>query len=169
MPAVSTSREWHCRIALPRVGPRKARSGPARAASSSPPSAPPSARRTPGPASSPRTTPRSRRNALSSPSESLLDLVPVIPVVVVDDLATAVPIARALVAGGLPVIELTLRTPVALEAIRAIADEVPEILVGAGTITSPELVSRAVEGGAQFLVSPGTTPEIGRASCRERV
>ena len=77
---------------------------------------------------------------------SLLSLVPVVPVVVLDDLDHAVPVARALVAGGLPVIELTLRTPVALDAIAAIAAEVPEILVGAGTITSPELVSRAVEG-----------------------
>jgi len=91
---------------------------------------------------------------------SLLSLVPVVPVVVLDDLDHAVPVARALVAGGLPVIELTLRTPVALDAIAAIAAEVPEILVGAGTITSPELVSRAVEAGAQFLVSPGTTPGL---------
>lgn len=91
---------------------------------------------------------------------SLLSLVPVVPVVVLDDLDHAVPVARALVAGGLPVIELTLRTPVALDAIAAIAADVPEILVGAGTITSPELVSRAVEAGAQFLVSPGTTPTL---------
>nr|WP_300052306.1 bifunctional 4-hydroxy-2-oxoglutarate aldolase/2-dehydro-3-deoxy-phosphogluconate aldolase [uncultured Nocardioides sp.] len=91
---------------------------------------------------------------------SLLSLVPVVPVVVLDDLDHAVPVARALVAGGLPVIELTLRTPVALDAIAAIAAEVPEILVGAGTITSPELVSRAVKAGAQFLVSPGTTPAL---------
>jgi 2-dehydro-3-deoxyphosphogluconate aldolase/(4S)-4-hydroxy-2-oxoglutarate aldolase len=97
---------------------------------------------------------------LSSPSDSLLSLVPVVPVVVLDDLAHAVPVARALVAGGLPVIELTLRTPVALDAIAAIAAEVPEILVGAGTITSPELVGRAVDAGAQFLVSPGTTPGL---------
>jgi 2-dehydro-3-deoxyphosphogluconate aldolase/(4S)-4-hydroxy-2-oxoglutarate aldolase len=97
---------------------------------------------------------------LSSPSESLLSIVPVVPVVVLDDLAHAVPVARALVAGGLPVIELTLRTPVALDAIAAIFAEVPEILVGAGTITSPELAGRAVETGAQFLVSPGTTPTL---------
>ena len=93
-------------------------------------------------------------------SSSLLSLVPVVPVVVLDDLDHAVPVARALVAGGLPVIELTLRTSVALDAIAAIAADVPEILVGAGTITSPELVSRAVEAGAQFLVSPGTTPQL---------
>ena len=95
---------------------------------------------------------------MSSPSErSLLSRVPVVPVVVIDDLAHAVPVARALAAGGLPVIELTLRTPVALDAIRAIADEVPEILVGAGTIVAPGQAKEALDAGAQFLVSPGTT------------
>jgi 2-dehydro-3-deoxyphosphogluconate aldolase/(4S)-4-hydroxy-2-oxoglutarate aldolase len=97
---------------------------------------------------------------LSRQSDSLLDLVPVIPVVVVDDLATAVPIARALVAGGLPVIELTLRTPVALDAIRAIADEVPDILLGAGTVLTPGQAKEALDAGAQFLVSPGATPAL---------
>lgn len=91
---------------------------------------------------------------------SLLDLVPVIPVVVVETLAAAVPLARALVAGGLPVIELTLRTPVALDAIRAIADEVPEIMVGAGTVVEPRHAREAQEAGAKFLVSPGSTPTL---------
>ena len=91
---------------------------------------------------------------------SLLDRVPVVPVVVVEDLAQAVPVARALVAGGLPVIELTLRTPVALDAIRAIADEVPEILVGAGTVLTPGHAEQAHDAGAQFLVSPGSTPSL---------
>ena len=98
-----------------------------------------------------------------SPSDAtpgLLDRVPVVPVVVVDDLAQAVPVARALVAGGLPVIELTLRTPVALDAIRAIADEVPEILVGAGTVVTPGQAKEAHDAGAQFLVSPGATPAL---------
>jgi len=97
---------------------------------------------------------------LPSAPESLLTVVPVIPVVVIDDLAHAVPVARALVEGGLPVIELTLRTPVALDAIRAIATEVPEILVGAGTIVSPGQAKLAVDAGAQFLVSPGSTPTL---------
>jgi 2-dehydro-3-deoxyphosphogluconate aldolase / (4S)-4-hydroxy-2-oxoglutarate aldolase len=98
---------------------------------------------------------------LHTPSElSLLSRVPVVPVVVVDDMAHAVPVARALVAGGLPVIELTLRTPVALDAIRAIASEVPEILVGAGTIVTPGQAKEAVDAGAQFLVSPGSTPSL---------
>ena len=91
---------------------------------------------------------------------SVLDVVPVMPVVVIDDLASAVPLARALVAGGLPAIELTLRTPVALEAIRAIAEEVPEILVGAGTIVTPGQAKEAADAGARFLVSPGATPAL---------
>ncbi|MFC4783042.1 bifunctional 4-hydroxy-2-oxoglutarate aldolase/2-dehydro-3-deoxy-phosphogluconate aldolase [Nocardioides sp. MAHUQ-72] len=96
----------------------------------------------------------------SENTPALLDRVPVVPVVVVDELAQAVPVARALVAGGLPVIELTLRTPVALDAIRAIADEVPEILVGAGTVLTPGQAKEARDAGAQFLVSPGATPSL---------
>ena len=98
---------------------------------------------------------------MRTPSESsLLTRVPDVPVVVVDVPAHAVPVARALVAGGLPVIELTLRTPVALDAIRAIASEVPEILVGAGTIVTPGQAKEALDAGAQFLVSPGSTPSL---------
>lgn len=93
----------------------------------------------------------------SSPAASVLDLAPVVPVVVVDDLADAVPLARALVAGGLPAIEVTLRTPVALDAIRAIAGEVPGAVVGAGTLVTPEQVADVVAAGARFLVSPGWT------------
>jgi 2-dehydro-3-deoxyphosphogluconate aldolase/(4S)-4-hydroxy-2-oxoglutarate aldolase len=93
-------------------------------------------------------------------NDSLLNRVPVIPVVVVDDLEHAVPIARALVAGGLPVIELTLRTPVALDAIERIANEVPEIYLGAGTIVDPGQAKQAASAGAQFLVSPGSTRTI---------
>ncbi|MEV6393744.1 bifunctional 4-hydroxy-2-oxoglutarate aldolase/2-dehydro-3-deoxy-phosphogluconate aldolase [Streptomyces sp. NPDC051907] len=88
---------------------------------------------------------------------SVLDLAPVVPVVVVEDAANAVPLARALVAGGLPVIEVTLRTPSALEAIQAIADEVPDAVVGAGTVLSAESVDESVAAGARFLVSPGWT------------
>ncbi|MDL5201288.1 bifunctional 4-hydroxy-2-oxoglutarate aldolase/2-dehydro-3-deoxy-phosphogluconate aldolase [Streptomyces sp. ALI-76-A] len=88
---------------------------------------------------------------------SLLDLAPVVPVVVIEDAADAVPLARALVAGGLPVIEVTLRTPAALAAIRAVAGEVPEAVVGAGTVLTPEQVTESVAAGARFLVSPGWT------------
>jgi 2-dehydro-3-deoxyphosphogluconate aldolase/(4S)-4-hydroxy-2-oxoglutarate aldolase len=95
---------------------------------------------------------------LSTPD--LLGIAPVIPVVVLDSVDQAVPVARALVAGGLPVIELTLRTPVALDAMRAIAEEVPEITLGAGTVTSAELAKAARDAGASFLVSPGATPRL---------
>jgi len=88
---------------------------------------------------------------------SVLDLAPVVPVVVIEDAADAVPLARALVAGGLPAIEVTLRTPVALGAIRAISGEVPEAVVGAGTVIAPEQVGGCVAAGARFLVSPGWT------------
>lgn len=97
---------------------------------------------------------------MSSPSESLLDRTPVIPVVVVEDVAHAVPLARALVTGGVRVIELTLRTPAALDAIRAIAAEVPQILVGAGTVLGADHAKRAHDAGARFLVSPGATPSL---------
>lgn len=99
-------------------------------------------------------------SAPESGPTSVLDVVPVMPVVVIDDLATAVPVARALVDGGLPAIELTLRTPVALDALRAIAAEVPEIALGAGTITTPAQAEAAVAAGARFLVSPGLTPDL---------
>ncbi|MEU6976459.1 bifunctional 4-hydroxy-2-oxoglutarate aldolase/2-dehydro-3-deoxy-phosphogluconate aldolase [Streptomyces sp. NPDC046371] len=94
---------------------------------------------------------------------SVLDLAsasPVVPVVVIEDAADAVPLARALVAGGLPAIEVTLRTPAALDALRAIAAEVPEAVVGAGTVVSPVGVADAVGAGARFLVSPGWTDAL---------
>ncbi|UZJ31617.1 bifunctional 4-hydroxy-2-oxoglutarate aldolase/2-dehydro-3-deoxy-phosphogluconate aldolase [Streptomyces endophytica] len=97
----------------------------------------------------------------SGPSvPSVLGLAPVIPVVVLDEAADAVPLARALVAGGLPAIEVTLRTPAALDAIRAIADEVPDAVVGAGTLLNPGQVAAACAAGARFLVSPGWSPRL---------
>lgn len=93
-------------------------------------------------------------------SADLLRIAPVIPVVILDEPASAVPLARALLAGGVPVIEVTLRTPRALDVIRAVASEVPEAIVGAGTVTTPALVTEAVGAGARFLVSPGTTDRL---------
>ncbi|MFP5021745.1 bifunctional 4-hydroxy-2-oxoglutarate aldolase/2-dehydro-3-deoxy-phosphogluconate aldolase [Pseudonocardia phyllosphaerae] len=93
-------------------------------------------------------------------SEKLLDLAPVVPVVVLEDAETAVPLARALVDGGLPVIEVTLRTPAAAEAVRRIAAEVPDAVVGTGTVRTPDDVRLSVDAGARFLVSPGTTPAL---------
>lgn len=85
---------------------------------------------------------------------------PVIPVIVIEDLAHAVPLAEALRAGGVRVLEITLRTAVALEAIRAVAREVPEAIVGAGTLTRPQDFADALAAGARFGVSPGLTPEL---------
>jgi len=85
---------------------------------------------------------------------------PVIPVIVINELAQAVPLAKALVAGGVRVLEVTLRTPVALAAIRVIAREVPEAIVGVGTLTRPEEFTEARDAGACFGVSPGLTPVL---------
>ncbi|MEV5205210.1 bifunctional 4-hydroxy-2-oxoglutarate aldolase/2-dehydro-3-deoxy-phosphogluconate aldolase [Streptomyces sp. NPDC053720] len=93
-------------------------------------------------------------------TSSVLDLAPVVPVVVLEDAADAVPLARALVAGGLPAIEVTLRTAAAPDAIRAIAAEVPDAVVGAGTVISGRNVSDTVAAGARFLVSPGWTDRL---------
>ncbi len=85
---------------------------------------------------------------------------PVIPVIVIEDEAHAVPLARALVAGGVRVLEVTLRTPVALAAVRAMARAVPEAIVGVGTLTRPEEFAEALAAGARFGVSPGLTPVL---------
>ena len=84
----------------------------------------------------------------------------IIPVIAIEDAAKAVPLAKALVAGGLPAAEVTFRTAAAEEAIRAIAQEVPEMLVGAGTVLTPEQLDRALDAGSQFIVSPGFNPEM---------
>jgi 2-dehydro-3-deoxyphosphogluconate aldolase / (4S)-4-hydroxy-2-oxoglutarate aldolase len=89
---------------------------------------------------------------------------PVIPVIVIEHLAQAVPLAKALVAGGVCVLEVTLRTPLALAAVRAIAEEVPEAIVGVGTLTRPEDISEALEAGARFGVSPGLAPALSEAT-----
>ena len=88
---------------------------------------------------------------------------PVIPVIVLSQVAHAVPLARALVAGGIRMLEVTLRTPVALACIEAIAREVPEAVAGAGTVRSAADAQAAAMAGAQFAVSPGYTHAVGRA------
>ena len=85
----------------------------------------------------------------------MLERTPVVPVVVIEDASDAVPVARALVAGGLPIVEITLRTSAAIEAIGAVAAGVPEAHVGAGTVLSEEQTRAAVSAGARFIVSPG--------------
>lgn len=90
----------------------------------------------------------------------VLALAPVVPVLVIDELAHAVPLARALVAGGLPAIEVTLRTPVALDAVRAIAAEVEGAHVGVGSVRRPSDFTDARAAGATFAVSPGSAPGL---------
>jgi 2-dehydro-3-deoxyphosphogluconate aldolase/(4S)-4-hydroxy-2-oxoglutarate aldolase len=90
----------------------------------------------------------------------ILALAPVVPVVIVDDVAHAVPMAKALVTGGIRAIEVTLRTPAALDAIRAIAAEVEGAVVGVGTVLDGTLLEAARKAGARFAVSPGTSPRL---------
>jgi 2-dehydro-3-deoxyphosphogluconate aldolase / (4S)-4-hydroxy-2-oxoglutarate aldolase len=96
----------------------------------------------------------------SSDLSALLAGTPVVPVLTIDSVATALPLARALVAGGIAVLEITLRTPAALEAIRAIAGEVEGVVVGAGTVLTPAQYRTAERAGARFVVSPGASPAL---------
>mgnify|MGYP000968200767 CR=1 FL=1 len=95
---------------------------------------------------------------------STLKLQPVVPVLIIEDADHAVPLARALVAGGLRAIEITMRTDAALEAVRRVAAEVEGAVVGAGTILNPAHFEAAVKAGSQFIVSPGATRELIRAA-----
>jgi 2-dehydro-3-deoxyphosphogluconate aldolase/(4S)-4-hydroxy-2-oxoglutarate aldolase len=100
---------------------------------------------------------------------AMMQLAPVIPVLTVRDVADGVAQARALVAGGLPAIEVTLRTPDALAAIAEIARSVPGAHVGAGTIVDPAQIDAAVQAGAKFLVSPGTSPALAAAAAQSPI
>ena len=95
--------------------------------------------------------------------DTIMTLAPVIPVLVIEDVAHAVPIAQALVAGGLFALEVTLRTPCALDVIREMK-QVPGAMVGAGTVLSPRDLDAALAAGAEFIVSPGLTPALGKAA-----
>jgi len=97
------------------------------------------------------------------PIETIMRTAPVIPVLVIDDIAHARPIAEALVAGGLTVLEVTLRTPCALDAIREMA-KVEGAIVGAGTVLNPDDLTASIDAGAQFIVSPGLTEKLGQAA-----
>jgi 2-dehydro-3-deoxyphosphogluconate aldolase / (4S)-4-hydroxy-2-oxoglutarate aldolase len=99
-------------------------------------------------------------------SQGVMNDAPVIPVIVLSDVAHAVPLARALVAGGIRMLEVTLRTPVALACIEAIAREVPDAVAGAGTVRSAADAQAAAMAGARFAVSPGYTYAVGKA-CHE--
>ena len=98
---------------------------------------------------------------LSDPAP--LITAPVIPVLTIERAQDAVPLAQALLAGGLTVAEVTLRTPAALEAVRRIVAEVPDVIVAVGTVTKPLDITHAVDAGADFLVSPGTPAELAQA------
>jgi 2-dehydro-3-deoxyphosphogluconate aldolase/(4S)-4-hydroxy-2-oxoglutarate aldolase len=100
---------------------------------------------------------------MSAAVEKVMRLAPVIPVLVIDDIEHALPIAEALVAGGLPALEVTLRTECAIEAIR-IMKQVPGAVVGAGTVLTPDDLARSIDAGAEFIVSPGLTPTLGQAA-----
>jgi 2-dehydro-3-deoxyphosphogluconate aldolase / (4S)-4-hydroxy-2-oxoglutarate aldolase len=95
--------------------------------------------------------------------DELMRVAPVIPVIVIDEIAHAIPLAEALVAGGLRVLEVTLRTPAALEAITAMK-AVKGAIVGAGTVTSPRDLEAALAAGSEFIVSPGLTEPLGKAA-----
>jgi 2-dehydro-3-deoxyphosphogluconate aldolase/(4S)-4-hydroxy-2-oxoglutarate aldolase len=100
---------------------------------------------------------------------NILQLAPVIPVITIDDIATALPLAEALLAGGLPVLEITLRTTAALAAITAIRQHFPDAVVGAGTILDARSIEQARDAGAQFLVSPGATEAVLAAAAAQQV
>ena len=97
------------------------------------------------------------------PIETIMRTAPVIPVLVIEDAGHAVAVARALVAGGLRVLEVTLRTPAALDVIRAMRG-VEGAIVGAGTVTNPDDLKAAIDAGAEFIVSPGLTWRLGEAA-----
>lgn len=108
---------------------------------------------------------------MTTASRSIADimrLAPVVPVIVVDDVDHAVPLAEALVAGGLRVLEVTLRTPAALDAIWAMK-QVEGAVVGVGTVTNQTDLAAAIEAGAEFVVSPGLTEPLAKATARERI
>ncbi|WP_367705954.1 bifunctional 4-hydroxy-2-oxoglutarate aldolase/2-dehydro-3-deoxy-phosphogluconate aldolase [Helicobacter pylori] len=90
----------------------------------------------------------------------VLQISPIVPVVVVEDIKDAVPLAQSLIEGGIPIIEVTLRSSCALEAIELIAKNVPKMCVGAGTILNPTQLEQAQNRGAEFLISPGLTPSL---------
>lgn len=99
-------------------------------------------------------------NTRSHSTRELMEISPVIPVVTIDDPKIAVPVAQALAEGGVKVIEVTLRTPTGLEALKRIAQELPSVTAGAGTVLTPQQADEAVAAGAEFLVSPGLSSAL---------
>jgi 2-dehydro-3-deoxyphosphogluconate aldolase/(4S)-4-hydroxy-2-oxoglutarate aldolase len=102
-------------------------------------------------------------------ARQILAKAPVVPVLSISDIGHAVPMAQALIAGGIPVLEVTLRTPVGLDAIRAIRDAVPNAIVGAGTVRNATHYAAAVDAGSQFIVTPGLTDGILAATAHAEI
>jgi 2-dehydro-3-deoxyphosphogluconate aldolase/(4S)-4-hydroxy-2-oxoglutarate aldolase len=100
--------------------------------------------------------------------EQVMELAPVIPVLVIDRVEDAIPIAQALVKGGLPALEVTMRTPAALDVMREMA-KVEGAIVGAGTVLNPRQLDQALEAGARFIVSPGLTKSLGKAAIAAKI
>jgi len=92
--------------------------------------------------------------------EQLFAMGPVVPVLVIENVEDALPIAKALIDAGIKVLEVTLRTPAAIDVIKTIADNIPEAIVGAGTVTNRELLQQSAEAGAKFAISPGLTKDL---------
>lgn len=105
---------------------------------------------------------------MSRSVDEIMELAPVIPVLVIERVEDAAPIAEALVAGGLPALEVTMRTAAALDVMREMA-KVPGAVVGAGTVLNPRQLDQALEAGAQFIVSPGLTEPLGKAAIQSGV
>ncbi|MDC6118871.1 bifunctional 4-hydroxy-2-oxoglutarate aldolase/2-dehydro-3-deoxy-phosphogluconate aldolase [Serratia rubidaea] len=103
-------------------------------------------------------------NHWKTSAQQILSAGPVVPVIVINKLEHAVPLAKALVAGGVRVLEVTLRTEYGLDAIRSIAKEVPEAIIGAGTVINPQQLQAVTEAGAQFAISPGLTADLLQAA-----
>jgi len=92
--------------------------------------------------------------------EQLFAMGPVVPVLVIENVEDALPIAQALIDAGIKVLEVTLRTPAAIDVIKTIADNIPEAVVGAGTVTNRELLQQSADAGAKFAISPGLTKDL---------
>lgn len=105
-------------------------------------------------------------SSMKTPQDAVgvLTLTPVIPVVTIDDAGHAAPLARVLLASGIRTIEITLRTPAALDAIRAVANAAPEMKIGAGTVLNAADLNAAIEAGAHYALSPGSTPKLMKAA-----
>ena len=95
--------------------------------------------------------------------EEIFAAGPVVPVLVINDVEKAVPLAKALMEGGIKVLEVTLRTPAAIDVIKRIAEEVPDSLIGAGTVTNAQQLKAVIEAGAKFAISPGMTADLLKA------